>query len=73
MGNKENENKSIDEEMLSVLREKREEYSENSEKFAAVRSFLFRYSSDSSLPDDLKYLFRKCSGQPFPVCQNSCQ
>lgn len=65
MGNKENENKSIDEEMLSVLREKREEYSENSEKFAAVRSFLFRYSSDSSLPDDLKYLFRKCSGQPF--------
>ena len=40
MGNKENENKSIDEEMLSVLREKREEYSENSEKFAAVRSFL---------------------------------
>lgn len=65
MDNKENENKSIDEEILNTLREKREEYSKNSEKFAAVRSFLFRYSSDSSLPDDLKYLFRKCSGQPF--------
>ena len=65
MGNNENENKSKGEEMLSALMKKREEYSKNSEKFAAVRSFLFRYSRDSSLPDDLKYLFRKCSGQPF--------
>ena len=66
MGNKENENKSIDEEMLSVLREKREEYSENSEWDSLLhlkrRELLIEKAAELY---DLQRKLNKCIGRTF--------